>query len=563
MQPKHLSESNSRRPRRTTGLVLCVLIALQVCLMIYLGAQKQEFHIDEIYSYVFSNSTRAEDFSFADWLLDGWTTGADFDELTTVQPGEQLRLDAPYYNTALDCHPPVYYWALHIVCSAVPNTFTKWTGLGLNIGLFALTQVFVYLCSCLLIKSERLRLAPAALYGFSALAINTTLYIRMYALLTLLAVVYVYLNLLILRDGVLMRHVVPAAIVLYLGAMTQYYFLLLAFWAALIVGIRLLAERRIKDALVYGISAILAVALMLVSFPYAIEQATGSSTNNIGNEVARSALDMRLWLYQLYYLGTEILTGFCFSRKLDLAFLCVLALTVLAVCVRAKRSGSGLLSRIGFDVWWLMGSFVLTFLTVAKVGGQYVYLRYIYFAIPLAYLAGLAALERVAAPAKEGEGEADHGGKLQAQRLLGLGVAALLAVSVVASVRVCQKGNAAYTYEPAAKKTAAVAQYDDLPLIVMLAQDSEGDVELTGNYTKIRLFDQVYVGSRQEIVDGGVLADCIGEHGSCLLYIPTNTYWIEGYKRDEVVEELVEKAGVRTAEDVTDAGFGRYCLVTG
>lgn len=563
MQPKHLSKSNSRPSRLMTGLVLCALIGLQVGLMIYLGTQKQEFHIDEIYSYVFSNSTKAEDFSFADWLLGDWTSGSGFDELTTVQPGEQLRLDAPYYNTALDCHPPVYYWMLHIVCSVVPNTFTKWTGLGLNIGLFALTQVFVYLCSCLLVKSERLRLAPVALYGFSALAINTTLYIRMYALLTLLAVIYVYLNLLILRDGVLLRHVVAAAIVLYLGAMTQYYFLLLAFWAALIVGVRLLVQRRIKDALVYGTSAILAVGLMLVSFPYAIEQATGSSTNNIGNEVARSALDTRLWAYQIYFLSTEILKGFCFSRKLDLAFLCVLALTVLAVCTQAKRSGGRLLSRIGFDVWWLMGSFVLTFLTVAKVGGQYVYLRYIYFAIPLAYLAGLTALERIATSEEGADDEAERGHVGSNTRLLGVGAAALLAVSVAASVRVCQTGNPSFTYEPAAKKTAAVAQYDDRPLIVMLAQDSEGDVELTGNYTKIRCFDQVFVGSKEEVIDGGVLADCIGEHGSCLLYIPTNTYWIEGYKRDEVIEELMEKAGVLSAEDVADAGFGRYCLVAG
>ena len=562
MQPKHRRETNSVSSRPTTGLVLCVLIALQACLMVYLGFQKQEFHIDEIYSYVFSNSTNAETFSAADWLLDEWTTGAAFDELTTVQEGEQFRLDAPYYNTSLDCHPPLYYWALHIVCSMMPNTFTKWTGLGLNIGLFAITQVFVYLCACQLISSRRLRLAAVALYGFSALAINTVLYIRMYELLTLLTVIYVYLNLLILRDGVSLRRMILAAVVLYLGAMTQYYFLLFAFWSALIIGVRLLMDRKIKDALIFGACTILAVVLMLVSFPYAIEQATGSPTNNIGNEVARSALNMGLWVHQIYYLCKDTLEGFCFSNKLNLAFLGLLALTVVVTFVQAKKPRKELLGSLGFDVPWLMGSFVLTFLTVAKVGGEYVYPRYIFYVIPVAYLAGLTALERIAAPSKEADGEVGRV-ELRTSKTVELGVAALLAIAVVASIRVCQTGSPSFTYKPDAEETAAVKQYDDLPLVVMLALDSEGDVELTGNYTKVRLFDQVFVGARKEVVDDGVLADCIREHGSCLLYIPTDTYWIEGFERDEVIEELVEKADVRTAVDVTDSGFGRFCLITG
>lgn len=541
-QPRHLY------------LILALLIATQVAFLTFLGTQKHEFHIDEIYSYLFANSAHAEDFSQADWLFDDWVTGGDFDTLTTVQPGEQFDFAAPYRNTSLDCHPPVFYWTLHAVCSLFPGLFSKWLGLGLNIALFVLAQVFVFLNAKLLLRSNKLALIPVALYGFSAFAINTTLYIRMYMLLTLLVTVFVYQNLIILRDGPRLTNVLPTALTLYLGAMTQYYFLVLAFWLALINGVRLLAGRRFRDAFVYGVPLCAAVVAMLVSFPYAIGHVMGTSTNNVGNEIAKSAFDLKLWAYQIVELSKQVVGGFSFSHKISYAFAAVLLVTAILLWISSRVSGRSPESSSNFDVWMLLATFALTFLTIAKIGGHYVYLRYILLSIPLLYLGCTAMLARLATSNSTGS-------VTMPQRIGVVATGALVALALAGSMRVAQVGNSAYTYEPSAKSTAAIVEYDDVPLVFMLSEGSDGDVEVTANYTRLRAFERVFVGSKESVLGSQAIQGCLSQGGECLLYLPTDTYWIDGYEESQILDELAPVLGDSELLKVEEVGFGSYYLV--
>lgn len=59
-------------------------------------------------------------------------------------------------------HPPLYYLFMHAVCSAFQNPpFTKWTGIGLNLFFFSLTQFGLLLLSArLLSDGEKLELTP-------------------------------------------------------------------------------------------------------------------------------------------------------------------------------------------------------------------------------------------------------------------------------------------------------------------------------------------------------------------------------------------------------------------
>lgn len=75
-----------------------------------------------------------------------------------------------YENQIADVHPPLYYLFMHAVCSAFQNPpFTKWTGIGLNLFFFSLTQFGLLLLSArLLSDGEKLELTPPALSAGAA-----------------------------------------------------------------------------------------------------------------------------------------------------------------------------------------------------------------------------------------------------------------------------------------------------------------------------------------------------------------------------------------------------------
>lgn len=530
--------------------LLALLIVAQTLFFVALGAQKREYHIDEIYSYLFSNSAHAESFSFADWLIDDWVPGREFDTITTVQRGEELCYDAPYRNTALDCHPPLYYWALHTVCLFFPDVLSKWFGIGLNILFFVIGQILLYVTCHYLTESKPMSLIAVVLYGFSSFAVTTVQYARMYMMLSMFALAYVYFTLRVLREGPSLSTVLPASIVLYLGAMTQYYFLIFAFWVALILGIHLLRKGEIRGALLYGTMLCLAVLAMFVSFPYVIDHVRGTSTNNIGNEITKSAFDLKLWGHQTKELVLLTLRGFCFSGKLDKIFLVVATAGILAYSVMSRCSFVATMRNMGFEVWLLSASFALTFLTIAKVGGHYVYLRYILFVVPVLYLILATVIMRI--PVRDASG---------AKRTLTVVASLLMTVALADALLVAYRGDDSFTYAPFADKTAAVVSHKEEPLIVMLARESDGDVEMTANYTRMRSFDQVYVGAKDHVLKGGVLRDCLKKNGSCLLYIPTDTYWIRGYNSSKILAWVEKALGPLSVTSVTEVGLGQYYLL--
>lgn len=129
-------------------LAVAIIILAEVAVMKLAGTQRVDFHIDEIYSYVIANSYQTPTIGGATWLQGDWVSGEELVGLLEVQPGEQLDFATAYINTARDAHPPLYYWFLHAASALMPSTFTYWTGVGLNIVLFAASGVLLYLiCS--------------------------------------------------------------------------------------------------------------------------------------------------------------------------------------------------------------------------------------------------------------------------------------------------------------------------------------------------------------------------------------------------------------------------------
>ena len=123
-----------QRKENYAVFVFLALLLLQVVMMFYFCANKQEYHIDEIYSYILSNSYHCDNLSNANDIKNHWISGKDsLQKFVSVQTNERFAYHKTYLNNTTDAHPPFYYFILHTVCSFFPDRFSKWFGLSINI----------------------------------------------------------------------------------------------------------------------------------------------------------------------------------------------------------------------------------------------------------------------------------------------------------------------------------------------------------------------------------------------------------------------------------------------
>lgn len=212
-----------------------------------------------------------------------WITAEQFEDYIEVDGGDAFNYLSVYFNVKDDNHPPLHFMLLHTVSSLFQGRAEAWMGCLINLGAMAA-------CLVLLIKSGRLlaevmglqkysRLAgvtAALLYGLSAGAVATTLLIRMYGLVTLWCVAYFYLILKKWRNKEFEQHNGGLILVTMLGFWTQYFFLFYCILLAAAVCVLLLCRGRKKELGCFVRSMVIAAAIGLAIFPFAISDVFSS-----------------------------------------------------------------------------------------------------------------------------------------------------------------------------------------------------------------------------------------------------------------------------------------------
>ena len=240
--------------RGKTALTLvgfAVMLAALLALMVSIGAGKDGFDIDEFFTYGLANSYQQP---FLSTQTGSWISGKAFSDYLTAKGHAHEYLNV-YENQIADVHPPLYYLFMHAVCSAFQNPpFTKWTGIGLNLFFFSLTQFGLLLLSArLLSDGEKLELTPPALlpgllYGLSAGAASGVVFIRMYAMMTMWAVWLALALVELFIHGQTVWRMRALAAVLIAGFLTQYYFVILACMLCGVYFFARLARREFETA---------------------------------------------------------------------------------------------------------------------------------------------------------------------------------------------------------------------------------------------------------------------------------------------------------------------------
>ncbi len=261
-------------------ILLSLLIALQLAnITNIIVGQKKSYHSDEVFSYGLANSfyepyldTSAVRHDLGEGHqhnLNNWISGDVIRDYVTVRSGEQFRYDSVWYNQSMDRHPPLYYTALHTLCSFFPDKFSFVFGYIINFVCFAVTQIFLYKLSKNILKSKYLALMVCIFWGFSSAAADITIFIRMYCMLAMWTVIFLYLHSKLLETDSkpLLKQLIPIIIVTLCGALTQYLFLFLAFVTAVMFCIRYLCKKQFKRFLAYGFSLLGAVLAAQLIYP--------------------------------------------------------------------------------------------------------------------------------------------------------------------------------------------------------------------------------------------------------------------------------------------------------
>lgn len=254
-------------------IAFTLLLIVSFAVLIYFGQQKSGYHEDEYYSFYSTNYK-------CGWTVpDGaWESHDRCYNEFVVLPGEAFQYGLVKQVQSWDVHPPMYYWVLHTVCSFSEGVFSKWQGLGINIAAYMISLVFLYMTALELFHSkykEAEALLLTACYAFSTATISSAMFIRMYSFMACLMILAVYIHVKAWNRDKMSSplFLCTMGIVLYLGFLTHYYFMIFHFFlTACICAYLLLKERNLKKCLLYGFSAMAAIVLGVVTYPSSLGQ---------------------------------------------------------------------------------------------------------------------------------------------------------------------------------------------------------------------------------------------------------------------------------------------------
>ena len=270
--------------KHKTLIFFIIITVVLVAARFYIGMKKSYYHMDEMYSYGLMNYERLNITDNPNFL-DEWHTKDYYLDYLTVNSDEVWDFNAVYENQKNDVHPPFYYFLLRIAGMFSVDYFTKWTGLILNIIIFAISNLLVYKTSRLLFRNSLMALFVCVFNGTAIVAIDSCTYIRMYELSNLFILALTYFHIKLWRkDTVTFKNLLPIMIIFLLGGLTHYYFFIYGFIVYLLYSIKCLRKKHFKTFAKYQAIIIISAVIYLFIFPYSVEHLLTKNTSFTGTE---------------------------------------------------------------------------------------------------------------------------------------------------------------------------------------------------------------------------------------------------------------------------------------
>lgn len=252
-----------------------IILIIQTIVFIVAGINKSYIHMDEAYSLGLASYYRT-DIQENDDFYNTWHNKEYFSDYLTVNENEKNDFSQVYENQKNDVHPPLYYLLLRIAMGFHIDSYSKWSGIILNIIIYAFITIFMYLIIKKLLQgNDRYKEKSAMLALVSSLtlsSINNVIYIRMYALSTLNIAITTYLHLKLLdKEENNYKLLLAIGIFALIGSLTHYYYLFYLAMLFVMFVIKYLKEKEYKELGKYVEIIALAGIISLIIFPYSIQ----------------------------------------------------------------------------------------------------------------------------------------------------------------------------------------------------------------------------------------------------------------------------------------------------
>lgn len=263
-----LRELTLKNQNKIVITLLVIIIFIGVLTRIYIGRNKEYLQIDEGYSYGLMNYNKV-DIIANDDFYNTWHTKKYYKDYLSISNEEAKDFTPVYENQKNDVHPPFYYLLLRIAASFTIDSFSMWTGIILNIIIFAISSIFIYLIANRIFKNKVYALLIVLINSFSYAALETTIFIRMYALnaLNLLMISYFHISCLD-KDIISLKQLIPMSILIIIGSLTHYYYLVFLFVLYVMYMALNLVKKNFKNAIRYTVMMAISAIVSLAIFPY-------------------------------------------------------------------------------------------------------------------------------------------------------------------------------------------------------------------------------------------------------------------------------------------------------
>ena len=220
------AEHKIKKPGLWRFILLCVLV-LQVLLIIGRTGQRSNYYVDELFSfgsahtYTFERKDAVYVTQSDVWTYEKWIDNAAVKKELYITPDVSLNRYNPLTIIKMLLLGRNYHGILNLLMSAFsPDALSPWPPLVLNLILFVLAQVLLYRTVKDLTGSFPVSLLAVFMYGFSAMCINTVMYIRFYMLVIFLLLAVLRLHQRMWKTESLLRHeimTVASLVLLYLA----------------------------------------------------------------------------------------------------------------------------------------------------------------------------------------------------------------------------------------------------------------------------------------------------------------------------------------------------------
>lgn len=358
------------------------IVFLHMIFAVYLGSEKEGYYIDELWSYGLANSYKMPHLQEMEGYMGNWHEPDFYEQYLVVGPEETFAWESVYSNQEKDVHPPLFYFLLHSICSLFPGEFSKWYGLVINYAFFIGILFLLYLLSGTLFgKANFTRLLTVIIYGISAGALSGVMYIRMYMMLVFFTLLFaVLVRYAMTTEGKNHKwNLAGLTLTCMAGGMTQYYFLIFAFFISVCYVFWRLLRKEWRKAFFYSLSVWLGLGLDILVFPALLqhilvgEKGQESFANTVGGF---SVFWMRLQNYirivaDAFFMGKVVwliaagLIAFCCAvifllskqwrndpdGKTAVIYICFLAISVSAYFLLIVQISTDIVDRYQFLIY--------------------------------------------------------------------------------------------------------------------------------------------------------------------------------------------------------------------